>query len=171
MEDLAGYVVHPVVHQWARYVQNDQQRLDNTRLAVTMVGCAVPLDSERDFWMLQRRLLGHAEWCFHWIVKDWCQLSRLQDVDDEDGTILDENVEDVLNAFLGLGDPYRDQGKLEQAKTMYQRALQGREKALGKDHTSTLGTVNNLGNLFADQGKLEQAKRCTNGRCKATRKL
>jgi tetratricopeptide (TPR) repeat protein len=41
---------------------------------------------------------------------------------------------------------------------MYQRALQGKEKALGPEHTSTLGTVNNLGLLYADQGKLVEAE-------------
>jgi tetratricopeptide (TPR) repeat protein len=41
---------------------------------------------------------------------------------------------------------------------MYQRALQGYEKALGRDHTSTLDTVNNLGSLYAKQGKLDKAE-------------
>ena len=41
---------------------------------------------------------------------------------------------------------------------MYRRALDGREKAWGLDHTSTLDTVNNLGNLYADQGKLVEAE-------------
>jgi tetratricopeptide (TPR) repeat protein len=55
-----------------------------------------------------------------------------------------------------LGVLYRDQGKLDQAEQMYQRALAGYEKALGPDHTSTLNTVNNLGVLYRDQGKLDQ---------------
>ena len=38
---------------------------------------------------------------------------------------------------------------------MYQRALQGYEKALGRDHKSTLRTVDNLGRLYYDQGRLE----------------
>jgi len=42
---------------------------------------------------------------------------------------------------------------------MYQRALQGYEKALGPDHTSTLNVVNNLGLLYADQGKLDEAEK------------
>jgi Tfp pilus assembly protein PilF len=42
---------------------------------------------------------------------------------------------------------------------MFERALQGYEKALGPEHTSTLNTVNNLGNLYADQGKLGEAER------------
>ena len=41
---------------------------------------------------------------------------------------------------------------------MYQRALQGREKARGPDHTSTLETINNLGLLYADQDKLDEAE-------------
>jgi Tfp pilus assembly protein PilF len=41
---------------------------------------------------------------------------------------------------------------------MYQRALKGKEKAWGPDHTSTLNTVNNLGLLYADQGKLAEAE-------------
>ncbi|KAK5358144.1 hypothetical protein LTS03_011023 [Exophiala xenobiotica] len=42
---------------------------------------------------------------------------------------------------------------------MYVRALQGREEALGPDHTSTLDTVNNLGLLYADEGKLAEAEK------------
>ena len=42
---------------------------------------------------------------------------------------------------------------------MYQRALAGKEQALGPDHPSTLNTVNNLGLLYADQGKLGEAER------------
>ena len=44
------------------------------------------------------------------------------------------------------------------AQQMYQRALAGKEKAWGPEHTSTLDTVNNLGNLYADQGKLKEAE-------------
>jgi hypothetical protein len=41
---------------------------------------------------------------------------------------------------------------------MYVRALRGKEKAWGAEHTSTLGTVNNLGLLYADQGKMAEAE-------------
>ena len=59
----------------------------------------------------------------------------------------------------GLGMLYADQGKLGEAEKMYQRALEGYEKALGPEHTSTLITVNNLGLLYADQGKLGEAEK------------
>ena len=42
---------------------------------------------------------------------------------------------------------------------MYERALEGYEKAWGPEHTSTLDTVNNLGLLYADQGKLAEAEK------------
>ena len=41
---------------------------------------------------------------------------------------------------------------------MYQRALDGYEKAFGPDHLLTLSTVNNLGSLYADQGRLQEAE-------------
>jgi Tfp pilus assembly protein PilF len=41
---------------------------------------------------------------------------------------------------------------------MYQRALAGKEKALGPDHLSTLNTVNNLGLLYSHQGKPKEAE-------------
>jgi tetratricopeptide (TPR) repeat protein len=42
---------------------------------------------------------------------------------------------------------------------MYQRALAGYEKTWGREHTSTLGTVNNLGNLYAGLGMMEDAEK------------
>ena len=58
-----------------------------------------------------------------------------------------------------MGLLYADQGKLDEAEKMYQRALQGYEKAGGTDHTESLDTVNNLGLLYADQGKLDEAEK------------
>ena len=42
---------------------------------------------------------------------------------------------------------------------MYERALEGKEKAWGPEHTSTLSTLNNLGNLYADQEKMAEAEK------------
>ncbi|SLM37735.1 beta transducin-like protein het-e4s, partial [Lasallia pustulata] len=41
---------------------------------------------------------------------------------------------------------------------MYRRALEGKEKAWGSEHTSTLETVNNLGILYKKQGKMAEAE-------------
>lgn len=64
----------------------------------------------------------------------------------------------TLRTVNNLGLLYEDQGKLAEAEEMYQRALQGYEKALGPDHTSTLSIINNLTPIYADQGKLVEAE-------------
>jgi tetratricopeptide (TPR) repeat protein len=52
----------------------------------------------------------------------------------------------------------------------YQRALDGFEKTLGKDHPSTLSTVHNMGSVFDHQGEygkaLEWYQRALDGRLK-----
>ncbi|KAK5459541.1 hypothetical protein LTS15_003670 [Exophiala xenobiotica] len=158
MEILAGYVVHPVVHLWARHVQSEEQRCGFARLAVSIIGYAVPSSSKRDFWITQRRLLGHAECCFRWVVADSIKILRPQDGCTGKRSIRDSNLVHISNALLGLGILYREQGKLDEAETTFQRALQGYEKARGKEHILTLDTVNNLGILYRMQGKLEQAE-------------
>ncbi|OQU95656.1 Tetratricopeptide repeat-containing protein [Cladophialophora immunda] len=111
------------------------------RLALTYVASEVPSTNEKDWWLLQRRLLPH--------------------VTRQDLFLVDSQVDiDGLGwAFHNLGALYVDQGKLAEAEKMYLRALQGKEAALGPDHTSTLDTVNNLGALYADQGKLAEAEK------------
>ncbi len=47
---------------------------------------------------------------------------------------------------------------MQKAEAMYRRALDGKEKAWGPEHTSTLNTVNNLGLFYADQGKMQEAE-------------
>ncbi|PMD11944.1 hypothetical protein NA56DRAFT_533249, partial [Hyaloscypha hepaticicola] len=57
---------------------------------------------------------------------------------------------------------YAEQGKLAEAEQMYQRALQGYEKALGKNNIATyipaLHTSSNLGSLFERQDDLAKAR-------------
>jgi hypothetical protein len=53
----------------------------------------------------------------------------------------------TLDTINNLGTHYKDQGKLQKVKEMYQRAFEGKEKALDVERTLTLHTVNLLGNL------------------------
>ena len=59
-------------------------------------------------------------------------------------------------ALHRLGLLYKSQGIAEK---MYQRALQGKEKAWSLDHPSTFSTINNLGLLYVDQGRLGDAEK------------
>jgi len=135
-----GYSVHGCVHAWTVFVLNKEWDKGLAMLALDCVASEVPSTHEKDWWLLQRRLLQHVTRQDLFAVEDKVDLRGL------------------YWAFHNLGDLYSSQGKLAEAEKMYIRALQGREEALGPDHTSTLNTVNNLGNLYADQGKLAEAE-------------
>ncbi|PVH67512.1 HET-domain-containing protein [Cadophora sp. DSE1049] len=134
-----GYSIHGCVHAWTIHVLNQTWDYDLARLAVKFVASHVP--GERDFrpWLIQRRLLQHA-------------------------TRLDDELTDECH---DLGLLYANQGKLVEAEQMYQRSLQGKEKAWGPEHTSTLDTRALQGYEKAwgpdhtstlDTGKLVEAK-------------
>jgi tetratricopeptide (TPR) repeat protein len=158
VQGLGSYATHPVVHRWAYHFQGEDSRLQLAQLAIIVVGWAVPRISSQDYSTLQRRLLSHAQACSRWIVINETQ----QNYNDESGSIkikLAKQRVIVLDAVMQLGVLYRHQGKLDEAEKMYQRALEGQEKALGPGHTSTLQTVSNLGILYTDQGKLDEAEK------------
>ena len=136
-----GYGMHSCVHLWTIYVLNQEWDYNLARLAVKCVGSHVIAKEANKWWLIQRRLLQHVARCLYIILNDM---------------IRDDGME---SAYHNLDLLFANQGKLEDAKKMYQRALQGYEKALGPDHPSTLLTVNNLGKLYADQGKLGEAEK------------
>jgi hypothetical protein len=55
----------------------------------------------------------------------------------------------TLTTVHNFGDLYAKQGKLDKAEKMYRWALEGKEKALGAEHTLTLDTGQNLGYIYA----------------------
>ncbi|KAH7124620.1 acyl transferase/acyl hydrolase/lysophospholipase [Dactylonectria macrodidyma] len=156
-QGLTGsYSMHPVVHRWASFLDGDQQKHESARLALVVVGSSVPAHDSKDHWVFQQRLLPHAERCAEWMRE------ALSDIG-----VWYISDELVMGSLYMLGMLYSDQGKFKEAEEMYGRALEGREKALGPYHTSTLGTVNNLGNLYINQGKFkaeEMYKRALEGR-------
>lgn len=158
MEDQTGYATHPVVHQWALHIQDDDQRAALSCVAIITVGLAVPMSDTKKYWETQMRLLPHAEQCekiIKKVTKDRFEKQRLYGQEDEERT---EEKRTLLLAVHSLGNLYRDRGKQAKAENMYVQALEGREKTLGAEDTSTLQTVNNLGNLYREQGNLEKAE-------------
>jgi tetratricopeptide (TPR) repeat protein len=161
IEDVPGvesYVTHPVVHKWAYHYQGKHFESKLARLAVVVVGWAVP-HATRDSSAIQRRLLPHAQVCSQWVLVSAGETGR-RPRSHNGGVDFDESEEreGILGAIHGLGLLYADQAKLAEAETMYQRALTGYEKALGPEHTLTLSTVGNLGLLYANQSKLAEAE-------------
>ncbi|KIN06814.1 hypothetical protein OIDMADRAFT_173997 [Oidiodendron maius Zn] len=136
-----GYSLYSCVHSWTVFVLNKEWDKSLARLALTCVALQVPGTDEKDWWLLQRRLLQHTTRQSVFVVN-----GKL-DIDGLDW------------AFYSLGNLFTDQGKLAEAEKMYLQALQGKEEALGPDHLLILDTVNNLGNLYTGQGKLAEAEK------------
>ena len=120
---------------------NQEWNSDLAKLALKFVGSHVPGKESAKWWLTERRLLQHAARCSHALI------NRM---------VTGDGIEWALHS---LGDLYAEQGKLDDAEKMYQRALQGKEKVWGPDHTSTLDIVINSGILYKSQGKLDEAEK------------
>ena len=64
----------------------------------------------------------------------------------------------TLNSVNNLAELYRDQGRYGKAEPLYERALEARERVLGKEHPQTLISVNNLALLYRAQGRYGEAE-------------
>ncbi|KAK4182502.1 hypothetical protein QBC35DRAFT_457232 [Podospora australis] len=136
-----GYGMHGCVHLWTVHALNVERNIEMAQLAMRCVGSHVSKKTESEYWVVQRRLMHHADRCLKMVLMDEIPIPEKGE------WILDE-----------LGNLYSDQGRLSDAEAMFERALRGYEKALGPEHTSTLTTVHNLGNLYRDQGRLSDAE-------------
>ena len=69
---------------------------------------------------------------------------------------------DFLSTVNNLGSLYKSLGRLDEAEKMYQQALAGYEKALGKEtvkkYIPALNTAQNLANLFQQTGRAKEAE-------------
>ncbi|CAG7934218.1 unnamed protein product [Penicillium olsonii] len=98
-------------------------------------------NGQYESWNECQRLLPHAKE----VTKPIC------DTDDEDRL----NAATILSncgSFLDL------QGAYEEAEAMHRRALETREKVLGREHRDTLTGLSNLGLVLSRQGKYEEAE-------------
>ncbi|CAI4212535.1 unnamed protein product [Parascedosporium putredinis] len=136
-----GYSMHGCVHMWTIHVLNQTLDVEMALLASACVAGHVPKNTEKEYWVVQRRLMRHAGRCSMVLKMPGISLTRR---------------ESRITKYLGI--LYQDQGRLHDAEAMYDRALQGYEKALGPDHTSTLDTVQNFGILYNKQGRLDDAE-------------
>ncbi|GFF44496.1 nephrocystin-3 [Aspergillus udagawae] len=182
-----SYAMHPVVQDWCRHIlgeTGEENKLTMKAIALASVGYTVPLRSERQYWLLQQRLLLHADQMGEAIanvavfVQDPTLLKAIQQVGNlyfDQGKLRDAEAmyqhaltgfmqvlgpdhASTLGAMHSLGSLYNDQGKFNEAEQFYQKALAGYETKLGHDHPDTLTTIHYLGDLYRDQGKLQNAE-------------
>jgi nephrocystin-3 len=75
------------------------------------------------------------------------------------GWVGEVDVEEITPLAGNLGPFLRTAGFFgEITETLYRRALEGYENALGPEHPESLGSLNNLGNLLSDKGDYDGAE-------------
>ncbi|KAK7177812.1 NB-ARC and TPR domain protein [Paraphaeosphaeria sporulosa] len=142
-----GHSMHSVLHRWCGQLVEDKEQHVLGCIAAGIVALNVPSESEPDFWKRRKRLLGHAIRTSEWLIKTSFPKEEITGVN-----IIQESTYHNLGYLLAEEDR-------QKAENMYQRALQGYEKAWGPEHRSTLHTVNNLGSLYAGLGRLDEAEK------------
>ena len=135
-----GYGMHSCVHSWTLYVLNQEWDTEMAETAIDCVAMHIPESDSHKSWVIKQRLTRHAAKCWSFI----------------DEGVVDEGGREWI--LFNLGNLYSYLGKHDDAKKMYGRALEGSEKTLGPDHTSTLHTVNNLGGLYYNLEELDKAE-------------
>jgi tetratricopeptide (TPR) repeat protein len=146
-EGSDGYSMHAVLHRWCGQLAESKEWRELCCIAAGLVATHVPLKSDPGFWREGKRLFAHGISISQRITEGLTDSGR------------DRVEADIEPRYLhSLGYLLQDEDKWR-ATEMYQRALQGKEKAWGLEHTSTLDTVNNLGALYADLGRLDEAKK------------
>jgi len=146
-EGTDSHSMHSVLHRWCRYLAKDDERQELGCLAVGLVALSVPLASDAEFIKKQKRVMAHAI-----CVSEWIEVGGGSEKQRAVGALPTPGHFYSLGYLLDTKDRQR-------AVQMYQRALQGYEKAWGPEHTSTLHAVNNLGVLYKNLDRLDEAEK------------
>ncbi|KAL7276497.1 hypothetical protein RUND412_000519, partial [Rhizina undulata] len=143
--DDDSFWIHPLVQAWAREHIDSTKQLQTVEDTITLVGSAIngETSDERspDDWIFERRIFSHLRVCQDNITKYFRGLEN----------------EKISSASMSIGLTYTELGYYKQAEASYLIALAAREKTLGKDHLSTLNTVDNLASVFDHQGRYNEA--------------
>lgn len=144
--------------------------------AMDCIASHVPSNISPKYWVLQRRLLVHADRCFVMtgpaVLRD-NDLHKIGYLYDSQGRVRDAEAmyrralegkrrlwDQTTNRRYNLGLLYADQGKLADAEAMYRRALEGYEKALGTavaTYVPCLNTLEIYAILCESTGRLQEA--------------
>ncbi|KAF2462921.1 uncharacterized protein BDR25DRAFT_198200, partial [Lindgomyces ingoldianus] len=119
-EDTNTHSMHSVLHQWCgQLAEGKEQQRALGRIAVEIVASHVPSEDEQDFYRKRKRLLQHAIGVSRWLIK-----TNLVE-EEETGVGMIQGP-----TYYNLGYLLAEEDR-QKAEKMYQRALQGYEKAWG----------------------------------------
>ncbi|KAK6356076.1 hypothetical protein TWF718_000450 [Orbilia javanica] len=148
------FSIHPIVHSWARERLQQADRLSPIKYAIMILGEAsgrenMLRDSSKWESREERRIASHLEH-LHRYSKLCFSRFRLHEEQGYESQMLVDHINDIALVF-------DHQGKYDDAMQWYERALAGKEKVLGKDHSSTLDIVNSIAVVFSKQAKYDKA--------------
>ncbi|KAK4164715.1 phosphorylase superfamily [Cladorrhinum sp. PSN259] len=83
-------------------------------------------------------------------------LPHTQVISESSGYCTDKEAESDL--LFSIAESYSEIAKYEEAERIYRQALELKEKVLGREHRSTLDSMNNLGLVLQNQGKYEEGE-------------
>ncbi|KAI5842039.1 hypothetical protein BZA05DRAFT_380199 [Tricharina praecox] len=179
-----SFWIHPLVHQWARdRVDDSTKQRTSASEAIFLITAAVitdPTKRDTEYWGFERRISNHIELCAQNIEKYYPShdsiypekisqalytLSRVnyyrckveKSIHLVRRAIVGLNGLEALAAIHLLGVNLSFDSQYSEALEWYQRALEGTEKALGKDHPSTLTTVLGMAGVFERRGEYDKA--------------
>ncbi|KAL7274139.1 hypothetical protein RUND412_002973 [Rhizina undulata] len=144
-ESSDSFYIHPLVHAWAREHTDSTVQRQNALDTITLVGSAYHYEDEDEDWWgnfkFRRRILTHLELCRGHISESFSETESIKAVD----------------AWLSIASAFEGLGYFEEARDLYFKGLQRKEKALGMDDVSTLRTMDDIARFFADQKRYDES--------------
>ncbi|EAU30101.1 predicted protein [Aspergillus terreus NIH2624] len=133
--------MHRLVQLSVRAWLQQHQQLQSWQIKLREIMARVFPDGNYESWRQCRRLLAHAK----------SVLTSTNDAGNND-QLNAATLSSRCGWFLEL------QGAYEEAASMHRRALEAREKVLGREHSFTLTSVSHFGLVLSRQGKYEAAE-------------
>ncbi|KAL7269659.1 hypothetical protein RUND412_007663 [Rhizina undulata] len=144
-ESSGGFWIHPLVHAWAREHTHATVQWQNVLDTVALVGSAFSNRDEEDSWLVdlfKGRFSTHLELCGEHISE---YLSGTKSIE-------------VVNVWLDIASAFTKLRRWKKAEDLYQKALQWKEKALGKDDPSVLEIMENIGLVSVSRNRCGEAQ-------------
>ncbi|KAK3352633.1 hypothetical protein B0T25DRAFT_189556 [Lasiosphaeria hispida] len=136
--ELDTYDIHRLVQiSMLNWLAQNRERKEWTAKVLKRLADVFPFPEHenREEWIMY---LPHTQYAL--------QLQRTDDKEAPPGLL------------LSVGESFHMLGKYKEAEQMHRQALQLYEKMLGKEHPSTLSSMNNLALVLDSQGKYEEAE-------------
>ncbi|OAP56890.1 hypothetical protein AYL99_09002 [Fonsecaea erecta] len=143
----ASFVLHPLIRDWLQLRLRSKERQTYTREGVDVVVSSIRTYQNRvSDATIKRSILLHMD----------ATLLTVRDLF-KNGARLGQDITSCNNADW-FASFYRDQGHFDASLDLYRTVIMTRKRVQGKEHPSTLTSMNNLAAVLSDQGKYEAAE-------------